>query len=264
MQLELRDAPASTRPDRPAIAMDDDALFARYRQHGDLRARDALVTRFLPLARSLARRYHGAGERDDLEQVAALGLVKAVDRFDPARGFAFTSFAVPTIAGELKRHLRDKGWAIRVPRSLQERKLRIDREQPRLTASLGRSPTAAELADRIGTTVELVVEALTVSSAHRPDSLDRPVGEDGTSAIELVGGHLDSGYAQAEAAVLVDSLLGRLPDREHELLRLRFEQDLTQAEIGLRLGVSQMHVSRLIRRSISTLQATVERDPSLS
>ena len=240
--------------DRRAAALRDAALFARYRDRGDQHARDELVARFLPLARHLARRYHAAGEGDDLEQVASLGLVKAIDRFDPGRGIAFTSFAVPTITGELKRYFRDKGWAIRVPRSVQELKLRIDREQPRMTAALGRSPTARELADKTGTTLEQVVEALGASTAHRPDSLDRPVGEDGTSAIELVGGRLDPGYAQAEAATLAGSLLRMLPEREREILRLRFEQDLTQAEIGERLGISQMHVSRLIRQSISALQ----------
>ena len=248
--------------DRRAAASRDAALFTRCREQGDQKARDELVTRFLPLARHLARRYNAAGEHDDLEQVAALGLVKAIDRFDPERGIAFTSFAVPTITGELKRYFRDKGWAVRVPRSIQELKLRIDREQPRLTASLGRSPTAAELAEKTGTCLEQVVEALGVSTAHRPDSLDRPVGEDGTSAVELVGGQVDPGYARTEAATLVDSLLRQLPDREREILRLRFEQDLTQAEIGERLGISQMHVSRLIRQSISTLQATSRVSPA--
>jgi RNA polymerase sigma-B factor len=243
--------------DRRATASHDTALFARYREHADRHARDELVARFLPLARHLARRYHSAGERDDLEQVAALGLVKAIDRFDPDRGIAFTSFAVPTISGELKRYFRDKGWAVRVPRSVQELKLRIDREQPRMTAALGRSPTARELAEKVGVTLEQVVDALGASTAHRPDSLDRPVGEDGTSAIELVGGQLDPGYAQTEAATLVGSLLETLPEREREILRLRFEADLTQAEIGERLGISQMHVSRLIRQSIMTLQAEV-------
>ena len=154
--------------DRRAAALRDAALFARYRDRGDQHARYELVARFLPLARHLARRYHAAGEGDDLEQVASLGLVKAIDRFDPGRGIAFTSFAVPTITGELKRYFRDKGWAIRVPRSVQELKLRIDREQPRMTAALGRSPTARELADKTGTTLEQVVEALGASTAHRP------------------------------------------------------------------------------------------------
>jgi RNA polymerase sigma-B factor len=238
-----------------APAADDTTLFARYREHGDRHARDELVARFLPLARHLARRYYAAAERDDLDQVAALGLVKAIGRFDPERGIGFTSFAVPTISGELKRYFRDKGWAVRVPRPVQELKLRIDREQPRLTAGLGRSPTARELAEKTGATLEQVVEALGAASAHRPDSLDRRVGEDGTSAIELVGGQLDPGYARSEAATMVGSLLETLPEREREILRLRFEADLTQAEIGERLGISQMHVSRLIRQSITLLQA---------
>jgi RNA polymerase sigma-B factor len=242
--------------DRRSAASRDAALFTRYRESGDPKAREALIERFLPLARHLARRYHAHGEHDDLEQVAALGLVKAIERYDADRGIAFTSFAVPTISGELKRYFRDKGWAVRVPRSVQELKLKLDRERPRMTATLGRSPTPAELADRIGVDLEQVVEALSVSTAHRPDSLDRPLGEDGTSAIEMVGGQIDPGYAQAEAATMVGSLLEHLPGREREILRLRFQEDLTQAEIGERLGISQMHVSRLIRQSIATLQAT--------
>jgi RNA polymerase sigma-B factor len=233
----------------------DAALFARYREHADPQAREALVLRFLPLARHLARHYRATGEQDDLDQVASLALLKAIDRFDPERGIAFTSFAVPTIAGELKRYFRDKGWAVRVPRSVQELKLRIDREQPRLSATLGRSPTAAELGEATGASLEEVVDALGAGSAHRPDSLDRPLGEGGTSAVELVGGELEPGYARAEAAMLVGNLMQSLSERERTILRLRFERDLTQAEIGQRLGISQMHVSRLIRQAIATLQA---------
>jgi RNA polymerase sigma-B factor len=223
--------------------------------------REQLVERYLPLARHLARRYHGAGEREDLEQVACLALVKAVDRFDPDRGIAFTSFAVPTIVGELKRYFRDLGWTVRVPRSVQELSLRIDTERSKLTATLGRSPTAAELAEAAGADVERVLEALGAASAHRPDSLDRPAGEDGTEMLELVGGGVDPGFAQADDAVYVQSLLRTLPERQREILHLRFDCDLTQAEIASRLGLSQMHISRLIRQAIGTLRASVDAGP---
>jgi RNA polymerase sigma-B factor len=217
--------------------------------------RDEMVTRYLPLARSLARRYAHRGELEDLNQVASLGLLKAIDRFDPGRGLAFSSFAVPTILGELKRHFRDKGWTVRVPRDVQELNLRINTLTEPLTAELGRSPTPAELADRSGATVEQVLEARAANSAHHPESLDKPVTEDGEPLLDLAGGSIDPGYERAETAAVVDGLLAQLGEREREILRLRFAEDLTQAEIGERMGLSQMHVSRLIRQSISTLQS---------
>jgi len=224
------------------------------RQDHDRLPREALIERYLPLARHLARRYKGGAELDDLNQVAAFALVKAVDRFDPDRGIAFSSFAVPTIVGELKRHFRDHGWVVRVPRDVQELKLKLDRLIEALTTELGRAPTPAELAERTEATLEQVVEALGAHTAHYPDSLDRPVNEDGEDGLgQLIGGE-DPGYQQVENSELVGGLLATLPEREREILRLRFEQELTQAEIGRRLGVSQMHVSRLIRRSIAELQ----------
>jgi RNA polymerase sigma-B factor len=226
----------------------------RRRDH-DRFSRDELTERYLPLARHLARRYKGSNaELDDLYQVAAFALIKAIDRFDPERGIAFSSFAVPTILGELKRHFRDHGWVVRVPRDVQELKLRLDRSVEALTSDLGRAPTPAELAERTGASLEQVVEALGATTAHYPDSLDRPVGEDGEDGIgQLIGGE-DRGYADVENSELVDGLLSTLPERERVILRLRFEQELTQAEIGRRLGISQMHVSRLIRQSIAQLQ----------
>jgi RNA polymerase sigma-B factor len=229
----------------------------RRRDH-DRVSRDELVERYLPLARHLARRYKRGAEIEDLYQVAAFALVKAVDRFDPDRGIAFSSFAVPTIAGELKRYFRDLGWVVRVPRDVQELKLRLDRMVETLTGELGRAPTPGELADRTGASVEDVIEALGAASAHYPDSLDRPVGEDGEDSIGLLLGDEERGYDHVENVALVDGLLSTLPEREREILRLRFEDELTQAEIGRRLGISQMHVSRLIRQSIAKLQrATV-------
>jgi len=242
-------------PARVSPAARDAALFARYKRDRDRAARDELVERYTPLARHFARRYRGRAESDDLEQVALLSLVKAIDRFDPDRGLAFTSFAVPTMLGELKRYFRDLGWVVRVPRSVQELKQRVDAEVEALSPTLGRAPTPIELADRTGRSVEEVMEALSAANARSPDSLDGTATEEGTPLIDRLGGVVDAGFARAEQAADLESLLGVLSDRERAILRLRFEQDLTQAEIGRRLGISQMHVSRMTRRAIETLQA---------
>jgi RNA polymerase sigma-B factor len=213
------------------------------------------VQRYLPLVRHLARRYHARADRDDLDQVASMALLQAVRRFDPERGLAFSSFAVPTILGELKRYFRDHGWVVRVPRAVQELKRRLEVETEILTAQLGRAPTPKELAERTQTSVEQVLDALAATTAHQPDSLDRPLAEGGDSAIDQVGGRLDPGFEHVEDSRLVDSLLTVLTERDRLILRLRFEHDLTQADIGERLGLSQMHVSRLIRESLLRLRA---------
>jgi RNA polymerase sigma-B factor len=249
-------APASTE-DRATRAQEDRRLLVRYHREGDPAAREQLVTRFLPLARQLARRYQRGGEQlDDLIQVASLGLLKAIDRFDPARETAFSSFAVPTILGELKRHFRDKGWSVRVPRDLQELAVKIDRVGDDMSRELGRAPTPAELAERTGTTLEQVLEAREASAAYRAVSLDRPRSEEdeeGDSFADAFG-VVDPGFGLAEDSATVERLMRVLSDREREVLRLRFEEDLTQSEIGQRVGVSQMHVSRLIRQSIARLR----------
>jgi RNA polymerase sigma-B factor len=218
------------------------------------------VERFLPLARQLARRYQRAGEQfDDLVQVASLGLLKAVDRFDPERETAFSSFAVPTILGELKRHFRDKSWSVRVPRDLQELAVRLEPVSEELTLELRRAPTLPEIAERLSSTVEQVLEAREAAGAYRAVSLDRSRDEDDDGdgpAIPL--GREDPGFSVAEDSATVTRLMSVLSDREREVLRLRFQEDLTQAEIGERVGVSQMHVSRLIRQSIAQLRAAVE------
>jgi len=238
-----------------APAMADAAAFDRYKNRRDAESREQLVNRYLPLARHLARRYSRRGEDvDDLTQVASFALLKAIDRFDPQRGLAFTSFAVPTITGELKRYFRDHGWMVRVPRDVQELKLRLDTATETLTGSLGRAPTPGELAEQTGTSVEQVLEAIAANTAHFPDSLDRPLSEDGDETFDGTVGHDDPGFSRAEDAAVVDQLLDTLDERERVILRLRFEQELTQAEIGDQLGLSQMHVSRLIRKSIATLQ----------
>ena len=229
-------------------------LFSHYRRTGDPAARAQLVERFLPLARSLARRYqHGAEPLDDLMQVASLGLLKAIDRYDPERGIAFSSYAVPTIAGELKRHFRDHGWAMRVPRELQERALRVEREQQRLAVDLGRSPTAAEVAAALGVEVEQIVEARGAASGRHALSLDMPRdADDDEPAREIAAEEL--GFAAAEDAATFERLAADLSEREREVLQLRFGEDLTQSEIGERVGCSQMHVSRLLRAALARLQ----------
>ena len=242
--------PRTERPD----AQQDAADFARYVSTRDPALREVLVRRFLPLARHLAGRYAGSADRDDLEQVASVALLKAIERFDPERGLAFSSFAVPTILGELKRYFRDLGWAVRVPRDLQELSLRISRVTEQLTAELGRSPTAQELASRCEVSVEQIVEALATSTAHRPDSLDRPRSEDDEESVgEVLGAREDPAFAQVDTAAELDQFLEHLSDRERLILHLRFGLELTQAEIGQRVGLSQMHVSRLIRTSIDQL-----------
>ena len=235
-------------------------MLERYHRHGDPAAREALVARFLPLARQLARRYQrGAEPLDDLVQVASLGLLKAIDRFEPDRPTAFSSFAVPTILGELKRHFRDRGWSVRVPRDLQEMAVRVDRVTDELARELGRAPTPAEIGEHIGATTEQVLEAREAAGAYRAVSLDRPRDDDDESdGVGAAMGAEDPGFGLAEDAATVERLMTVLTDREREVLRLRFVEDLTQSEIGLRVGVSQMHVSRLIRQAVARLRVEAE------
>jgi RNA polymerase sigma-B factor len=243
-------------------ALEERQLFARYQRSGDRDAHEALVQRFLPLARSLARRYERSSEPlDDLVQVASLGLLKAIDRFDPARSVAFSSFAVPTIMGELKRHFRDKGWWLRVPRDLQELAVRVERVAEELTPELGRAPTPAEIAQRIGVSVEQVLDAHEAAGAYRPIPLDPPRAdaEDDWHTIDAFSVE-EHGYELAEQGATLERLMTVLSDRERELLRLRFAEDLTQSEIGARVGISQMHVSRMIRQIADRLREAAEHE----
>jgi RNA polymerase sigma-B factor len=244
-----------------APAARDRLLFRRYRDAADPVDRDELVRRFMPLARQLAARYAGGDEPyDDLLQVACLALVRAIDRFDPDRGVAFSSYAVPTIRGEIKRHYRDKTWAVRVPRDLQELAVAATAERERLTADLGRSPTARELAERLHVSECALLDAVRAGDAYDAMSLELPRGEDDS---ELTLGDVlpyhERGYEMADARASLDRLLRTLCRRDREVLRLRFEEDLTQREIGRRIGVSQMHVSRIIRGAIEELGETAER-----
>jgi RNA polymerase sigma-B factor len=228
-----------------------------YAEHGEPKAREQLGRTHLPLANAIARRFdHGVVPLDDLQQIAALGLIKAVDRFDPSNDAAFSSFAVPTIQGEIRRYFRDSTWAVRPPRRLQERALRIEPEREQLTRDLGRNPTARELAQRLGWTVEDVVDASEAAQARRSDSLDRPLARDDSDLGQTLGERLgadDPGFAAAELAATVDDLLATLSERDARVVHLRFREDLTQAEIGRRIGCSQMQVSRILRASLAQL-----------
>ena len=250
---------------RPREDEPDHVLLARFRGAGDVSARDLLIARYMPLAVRLAQRYRPVNEApDDLVQVAALGLVKAIDRFDPERDARLSSYAVPTILGEIKRHFRDKGWAVRVPRDLQELALRVMRAEEALTRRLGRSASASELAEELGVSVEQILEAQEAATAYSAVPLDGPPPEqpegDSRRRQETSLGGEDPGYRRAEQRVLIGSLMTALDPREREILHLRFVEDLTQSEIGRRLGLSQMHVSRLIRRALTRLRAAAMRE----
>jgi RNA polymerase sigma-B factor len=236
-------------------------LFERYAGSGDVRAREELIRTTLPLARRLASRYARAGEPlDDLMQVASIGLIKAVDRFDPTLGTAFSSFAVPSILGELKRHFRDHGWAAHVSRPLQERVLKVNAVVEQLSGSLGRAPKPREVAEECGESVEDVLEAMEAATAHSATSLDAPLGgdEDGSLTYADSVGELDHRLELVEYRSVVDATIRALPERDRLVLRLRFEYDMTQSEIATRIGVSQMHVSRLIRRALDRLRTVAE------
>ena len=217
----------------------------------------------MPLVRQLARRYQrGAEPLDDLVQVASIGLVKAIDRFDPSRGAAFSSYAVPTILGELKRYFRDTGWALHVPRGMQERVIRTSGALTHLSRQLGRSPTTAELARALDATPEEVIEALQAATAYDAVSLDGPRSREGAEAethFEAVGAP-DANYDLVELRASLAPTLRALSERDRLVLHLRLVEDMTQSEIAGRIGVSQMHVSRLIRRALAQLQSAVEEE----
>ncbi|MEY2442257.1 MAG: polymerase sigma-B factor [bacterium] len=242
-----------------ARARRDRALFARMAE-GDPHARAELVERFMPLARSLARRYESSGEpMDDLVQVASMALVKAIDRFDTSRGHAFTSFAVPTIVGELKRYFRDRTWAVRPPRELQELIMRVDRIATKLSQDFDRAPTVAELANATGSDEEHILEALQARSGRGALSIHAPQSREPEAAsLEDSMGSDDDGFERAESREMIERLCVGLSPRARDVLRMRFEEDLTQAEIGERLSVSQMQVSRIIRQTITHLNNVAE------
>ena len=243
---------ALDRADKSALL----SAFSRFAETRDPELRNELVEAHLGLAEYLARRFANRGEPlDDLVQVASLGLTKAVDRFDPERGLEFTTFATPTIVGELKRHFRDKGWAVRVPRRVQELHLRVTRVVDDLSLELGRPPTYAEVASRAGVSEDEVVEAIDAGSAYRSASLDAGRSDDEDSP-GLLGqlGSADAELDRAERRAALSPLIAGLPEREQIMLYLRFYEGMTQSEIAKRLGISQMHVSRLLTRSLDQLR----------
>jgi RNA polymerase sigma-B factor len=234
------------------IQTDEHQLFARVRANG---ARDEAVRRYLPLAHRLARRYRYTGEPvEDLEQVACIGLLHAIDRFDPERGTAFSTFAVPTILGELRRYFRDRTWALRVPRQLQELSLKIERARDALTVVIGRQPTVAELAEHLGVGQELILQSLELALVQATVPIDGPTGGDDEDEHERSPGELDDGYDRAEDRAVLGPLLETLPAGDAQIVALRFCGDLTQDAIAGRIGVSQMHVSRVLRRSLEKLR----------
>ena len=240
----------------------DNDLFERCHEHGDQAAREQLVERYLPLARQLARRYQRADEPlDDLVQVASLGLLKAIDRFDTDRPVVFSSYAVPTILGELKRHFRDRTWSVRVPRDLQEMALRVDRTVTKLSLELHRSPSVHEIAEAVDASEEQVLEALEAAGAYRATSLDAPRAsqdEDAGESMADAFGVEEEGFERAEERATLGPMMARISERERIVLQLRFGEDLTQAEIGKRIGVSQMQVSRLIRQALTRLRSSMD------
>lgn len=227
--------------------------FVEFARTGDKRLRDELVEAHLGLAYQLARRFANRGETyDDLAQVASIALIKSVDRFDPDRGVEFSTFATRTVIGELKRHFRDKGWAVRAPRRIQELYLELGHVIESLSHELGRPPTVAEMSSAIGASEEAVLEALEAGQSYRTTSIDAPDRQDSTMASRL--GDLDAGYAGTEDRMMLALSLAQLSDRERTILGLRFIDGLTQSEIAARIGVSQMHVSRLLAASLTKMR----------
>jgi RNA polymerase sigma-B factor len=244
---------------------ENNELFLRWQQSGDQRARAELVDRFLPLARNLARRYAGAREPfDDLLQVASLGLVKAIDRFDIDRGAAFSSFAVPTILGELKRYFRDLGWSVHVPRGAQEQALKVQDAHDRLTTKTGRPPAVSELAEYLELSVEDVLDALETSAAHHSTSLDAPRedrDDESGSLVDLFGEE-DRRYELVDQTATISVAARDLTPRERRVLALRFINDMTQTQIAQEIGVSQMQVSRILRRALNRLRELTDSEQS--
>jgi len=238
----------------------DDELWQRFLENRDPAIREELVRRNMAFAKRLALRYRGASESfDDLLQVANLGLLNAVDRFDPERGIPFTAFATPTILGELKRHFRDRVWTVRVPRGLHDRMAEVDKAISELTKELQRSPSVGEIADRLELDQTEVLEALEADHNRRPLSIDRPANPEdpeGATPAEWIGGE-DEGFELVEGRIALDSALPNLDERERLVLRLRFAEDLTQSQIAERIGHSQMHVSRILRRALAEIREQI-------
>jgi RNA polymerase sigma-B factor len=243
--------------------IDDKILLRRYHEDGDLRAREQLIEQYMSLVRSLARRYSYRGEQlEDLVQIGAIGLIKAIDRFDLERGVELTTYATPNIIGEIKRHFRDKGWSVRVPRGLQELNVQLSRLVEQLTVQLARSPTIPELAKAAGVEEEQVLEALESGRAYTSLSLSVGGGggdDDDLDPLESLGTEEHQYEVSEDRAVLAPGFKV-LDERERKILQLRFFDGLTQSQIAQQVGISQMHVSRLIRRSLEKIRETISED----
>jgi RNA polymerase sigma-B factor len=248
--------PSSAPGIRTTISTTTIDLFVRWQQEGDRSAREQLVKQYMPLAKKLARRYRGAREPlDDLEQVASLGLVKAIDRYDTSRGIGFQSYAVPTILGELKRYFRDCGWAVHMPRGIQELAIKVEQTQRTLAAKTGRSPSFNELAEYLEISVEDVLDAVEASAAHHAVSFDMP-HDDGEGDLGTLGdslGQVDHRYELVDSGASIARAAASLPERERKVLALRFLADQTQSQIADEVGVSQMQVSRILRKALDHL-----------
>ena len=239
----------------------DKALLRRYHEEGDLSAREQLIEQYMSLVRSLARRYAYRGEQlDDLVQIGAIGLIKAIDRFDLERGVELTTYATPNIIGEIKRHFRDRGWSVRVPRGLQELNIQLSRLLEELTVQFGRSPTIPELAKAAGVTDEEVLEALESGRAYSSLSLSAGTNQDEEGALDPLEsiGTEEVRYELSEDMAVLAPGFRVLDDRERRILHLRFFEGLTQSQIAQQVGISQMHVSRLIRRSLEKIRAEID------
>jgi RNA polymerase sigma-B factor len=246
------------------MAENDKVLLRRYHEEGDLQAREQLIEQYMSLVRSLARRYSYRGEQlDDLVQIGAIGLIKAIDRFDLSRGVELTTYATPNIIGEIKRHFRDRGWAVRVPRGLQELNVQLSKLIEQLTVQLGRSPTIPELAKAAGVNEEDVLEALESGRAYSSLSLSQGAGqEDGEELDPLETlGEIEHQYEVSEDRAVLAPGFRVLDERERRILHLRFFEGLTQSQIAQQVGISQMHVSRLIRRSLEKIRDEIAAEP---
>lgn len=236
-------------------------LFRRYKQEGDADARDQLIVNHLNLVRFLASKFKNRGESiEDLIQVGTIGLIKAIDRFDPERGLEFTTYATPTIMGEIKRHFRDKGWSVRVPRRLQELSAKVNQATEELTAQLQRSPSVAEIAERLDTTVDEVLEAMESSSAYSAVPLEGGGSSDDDEAPSIIDHYatVDTDLAASDDRIVLEEAIADFSPRERDVIRMRFEEGLTQVEIAERLGISQVQVSRLLRRTLRRLQDKID------
>lgn len=257
---------AARRPAEGRAVWDKDRtreLFRRYKRDGDSTARDQLIMNHLNLVRFLASKFKNRGEPvEDLVQVGTIGLIKAIDRFDPERGLEFTTYATPTIMGEIKRHFRDKGWSVRVPRRLQELSAKVNQVTDELTNQLQRSPSVAEIAESLGTTVDEVLDAMESSSAYSSVPLEGGGSSDDEEAPSVIDHYAteDADLASSDDRIVLEQAIADFSQREQDVIRMRFVDGLTQVEIADRLGVSQVQVSRLLRRTLRRLQDKIDPD----